>query len=136
MSSLQPPLVGPREPDRSPADFDGLIHGFFRAQMPDPWPVLRAPATPAVPSEGARLRRRSLFRSRVALAASLLILLAGQFCVSGMFPGYTRFATVGERGKTEATYRKLRSPKPAASSKKAEASYPPHGQGILISERR
>ena len=136
MSSLQPPLVGPREPDHSPANLDGLIHRFFRAQMPEPWPVLKPPATPSVPTESALLRRRSLFRSRLTLAASLLILLIGQFLVSGMLPSSSRFATAGDRGKTEATHRKLRSPKPASDLKKTEATPTPLDKGMLISERR
>jgi hypothetical protein len=136
MSSLQPPLVGPRQPDRSPTDLDGLIHRFFRTQMPEPWPVLKPPAMPAVLTEAALFRRRSLFRSRLTLAASLVILLFGQFFVSSRLPSYSRFATVGDSGKTEATHRKLRSPKPDTDLKKTKAIHPAGEKGMLISERR
>ena len=47
----------------------------------------------------------ALVRSRIALAASLLILLISQFFVSGMFSGSTHFATNGDPGRTEATNR-------------------------------
>ena len=136
MSSLQRPLVGLRELDCSPTDLDGLIHGFFRAQMPEPWPVLKPPATPPVPPASRLLRRRSLFRSRLALAASLLILLIGQVFVAGMFPSYSRFASISDRGKTEATHRKVRIPKPASGFKKTEATHQATEKGMLISERR
>jgi hypothetical protein len=136
MSSLQPPLVGPRGPNGSPADLDGLLQAFFRAQMPEPWPVPKPPAMPSVPTGGALRQRGSLFRSRLALAASILILLIGQFFVSGMFLSYSRFAAAGDRGKTEATHRRLRSAKPAPGFQKPEAVHPPGEKGMLISGRR
>jgi hypothetical protein len=136
MSSLHRPLIGPRELDHAPTDLDGLIDRFFRAEMPEPWPVWKPPATLPVPMGGGLLRRRSLFRSRLALAASLLILLIGQVFVAGMFPSYSRFAAVSERGKTEATHRKVRIPKPASDFKKTEETHPASEKGMLISERR
>jgi hypothetical protein len=136
MSSLQRPLAGPRELDHSLTDLDGLIHGFFRAQMPDPWPALKPPAMSSIPTENNLFRRRSLFRSRLVLAASLLMLLLGQVFVSGLFPSYNHFAAVGDRGKIEATHRKLHSPKPPAGFNKAGKTHPPGEKGMLISERR
>ena len=74
MKSLQKPVESPNERERSASDLDGLLRDFFRAQMPEPWPVLKPPATLSLPGGGAAARRPSLFRSRFALAASLLIL--------------------------------------------------------------
>jgi hypothetical protein len=72
----------------------------------------------------------------LALAASLLILLIGQAFVAGMFPSYSRLAAVSERGKTEATHRKVHIPRPASDLNKSKQTHPPSDKGMLISERR
>ncbi len=90
------------ELERAPNEFDGLLRAFFRAQVPEPWPALKPPATLSLRGEGAPARRPSLFRSRFILAASLLILLLSQLFVSKMFSGYTY---VSNPGKIEATNR-------------------------------
>jgi len=66
-------------------DLDNLLRAFFQAEMPSPWPT--APETAAAPivlpaarSGGSRppLRRLSpLVRSRLALAASVTLLISG-----------------------------------------------------------
>jgi hypothetical protein len=91
--------------ERAPNELDGLLRAFFRAQVPEPWPELKPPAPLSPRGEGAAARRRSLFRSRFILAASLLILLLSQLFVSRMFSGYTRVAMDSNRGKIEATNR-------------------------------
>ncbi len=93
------------ELERAPNELDGLLRAFFRAQVPEPWPALKPPATLSLRGEGAPARRPSLFRSRFILAASLLILLLSQLFVSKMFSGYTYVATDSNRGKIEATNR-------------------------------
>jgi hypothetical protein len=105
MNALQQPRAGPREGDRSPSDLDAVFRAFFRAEMPEPWPVLKPPATPSLREVAAPVRRRSLSRSRFALAASLLILLVSQLVVSGLFSGSIHFAADSDRGKIEATNR-------------------------------
>jgi hypothetical protein len=72
--STQPP-VSPGE------DLDGLLRAFYQAQLPHPWPDFKAPAAGGAPS--ARLRRFARLRSRLALAASVAILIAGSFILSG-----------------------------------------------------
>jgi len=140
MNPLQQSLASPRELDRPSNDLDGLIRAFFRAQIPEPWPVLKPPAPPSLREESATVRRRTLLRSRFALAASLLILLIGQFFVSGMFSGYVHLAADSDRGKTEATNRnrslKPREPKPASGVKKSEVNQQSKGEGVLMSGRR
>jgi hypothetical protein len=103
MKSLQQSAVEPRVGDRSPDDVDGLLRVFFRAQVPKPWPVLKPPATKSRQEGVAAPRGLSLLRSRIALAASLLILLFGQLFISGMFSDYAHSTADGDRGKTEAT---------------------------------
>jgi hypothetical protein len=138
MSSLQPSLSGPHERDRSPNDVDRLLRAFFRAEMPEPWPVPKPPATSSVRKEGARAARRSLVRSRFALAACLLLLLLGQSLVSRMFSGSIHPAAGGGRGKIEARRHgpvKPHETRPASPLKKAEAAGQSGGDGILMSGR-
>jgi hypothetical protein len=139
MNSLQPSLSGPQELDRSPNDLDGLLRSFFRAQMPEPWPVPKPPATSTVRKGGAAAARRSLVRSRFALAACLLVLLVGQSFVSSMLSDSMHAAADGRPGKTEARRHgpvKPRESKPTFPVKKAEATGQSGGEGILISGRR
>jgi hypothetical protein len=136
MNSLQPSLSGPHEHHRSPNDVDGLLRAFFRAQMPQSWPVPKLPAAPSVRTERTATARRSLGRSRFALAACLLILLFGQAFLSRMFSDSTHTATDGGRGKIEARRHgpvKPHETKPASPLQKTEAT----GQsgGVLISGR-
>jgi len=139
MNSLHQPLAGPLERNRSANDLDGLLRVFFLAQVPEPWPVLKPPATLSLRGERASVRRPSLFRSRIALAASLLILLISQFFVSGMFSGSTHFAPDGNPGRTEATNRidsvMPREPKPVSRLKKTEAIRPFGGETTSIPRR-
>jgi hypothetical protein len=135
MNSLQPSLSGPHDRDRSPNDLDGLLRAFFRAEMPQSWLVPKPPAMSSVRKERAAVARRSLVRSRFALAACLLILLLAQFFVS--FSDSFHPAADGGRGKIEA-----RRPGPVrpheskpASLKKAEETGKSAGDGILFSGR-
>jgi hypothetical protein len=137
MNSLQPPLSGPHELDRSPNELDRLMHAFFRAEMPQSWPVLKPPAPAPVRKATAPAASRSLFRSRFALAACLLILLIGQSFLSPKFLGSVHTTAEGGRGKIEARRRPIKSheSRPASSLKKAEAAGPSGNDGILISGR-
>jgi hypothetical protein len=75
--------------EQLPENVDGLLRAFFAAERPEPWPVLKPPAEPTSPTRRPTLRRRTLIRSRGALAASLLILLAGPLYLSGRFADMT-----------------------------------------------
>ena len=74
----------PRNNGRPPEDLDSLLRAFLRAQMPDPWPDLPAPAPgPAkrsVPAWWPRLR------SRFSLAATVALCLVGSLALGLMFP--------------------------------------------------
>lgn len=141
MNSLQTSFVAPRDIDTSPNEVDGLMRAFFRAEVPEPWPVLKPPATQSLPRAGSAVRRRSLVRSRFALAACLLILLIGQLVVLARFSGYGSFSADGNRGTIEATFRKTgpvkpRWPRSAPDRHKTEATPRQGGDGILFSGRR
>jgi hypothetical protein len=95
MTLIKPPSTsrGPRPPE----DLDGLLRAFFQAEMPDPWPASPAPRpaerngtilpfrSPALPSFRKPTRGWSLFRTRLALAASVALLALGAFCLPGAF---------------------------------------------------
>jgi hypothetical protein len=138
MNSLQPSLSGPHDRDRLPNDLDGLLRAFFRAQMPQPWPVPKPPATSSVRKERTAAGRRSLVRSRIALAACLLVLLLGQSFVSRMFSDSIHPVADDGRGNVEA--RRHGPPKPrikesASPVKKTEATGQSGSDGVLISGR-
>jgi hypothetical protein len=114
MSNVDPPL-DVRNPGRLPGDLDGLLRAFFRAEVPHPWPAVRVPdlLSPFPQRNGAaahlngddrrpagiaaRFAPRSLarVRSRLALAASLALLLLGTLLLSGKFHLNPRDADLG-----------------------------------------
>ena len=99
MSSMEPP-VDWRNPGRPGDDPDGLLRAYFRAELPDPWPEFRRPrdrsGSEAVPlrarpslKEAAANQSRTRFRSQLALAASVGLLLLGTVVLSGQFHSRT-----------------------------------------------
>jgi len=64
-------------------DVDRLLHEFYEAEMPDPWPKLALPA--AVPFRRPAARYSRTFR-RLAIAASLVLALLGYWALAGLFP--------------------------------------------------
>src|SRR5262245_15171542 len=74
-------------------DLDRLLSDFFRSEMPHPWPELtipdEQPRTLPLPARKP-MPRRSSWRSRFALAASIALLLAGGWFLSGKFAGISR----------------------------------------------
>lgn len=80
MSTIERPPIDPELFQHSPDDLDGLLHAYFRSEMPDPWPELHAPAPRSWPA-----RRRVPSRDRFVLAASVAILLAGSTVFFGSF---------------------------------------------------
>jgi hypothetical protein len=69
MSVIDQPPASPPRLGQEPRDLDGLLRAFFRAEMPEPWPAPQAP-----PGNQHRVSR-SLWRGRLALAASVALLL-------------------------------------------------------------
>ena len=70
--------------------YEDLLRAFFRAEMPEPWPELKRPEPRVLPF--VRPQRASRFagtRSRLALAASVAILLVGSWSLSGMLRNST-----------------------------------------------
>ncbi len=77
MNVIVPPRVPPDD------EIDGLLRAFFRAEVPNPWPALKAPAAPQTTPVPPAPPRRALWRSRLALAASVALLALGSL----LWPG-------------------------------------------------
>lgn len=92
-----------REAAERSAELDRRLSEFFKTEMPKPWPTLKAP----VPTERPRARHTNLFRSRFALAASILFLLACSWFLANTFHGTTSPQTLGQGWRLEATRRPL-----------------------------
>jgi len=73
----------PETSARSEDDLDELLRGFFKAEMPDPWPNFQGPPVTLPLAARSRPTGRSVLRSRLALAASVALLLAGPLLLSG-----------------------------------------------------
>jgi len=89
MSFRNPHMLSLRNPGLPPEEVDTLLRSFFRAEMPDPWPVLQAPAEEPFRQERQPASRWTALRSRVALAASVALLLLGSWCFSAKAPDYS-----------------------------------------------
>jgi len=76
-----------------PEDLDDLLRAFFRSEMPEPWPAMPVPEEP--PALLPMPARKSLFRSRLALAASVAFLLVGPWMLSGSFKELTKESPKG-----------------------------------------
>jgi hypothetical protein len=72
-------------------EIDQTLRAFFKAQMPDPWPSFEAPPSPSV-LPFVPPQRSSALRRRLALAASVAVLAAGGWLLSGKFVDRTAVA--------------------------------------------
>jgi len=68
-------------------DVDQLLGAFFQHEMPSPFPAFEAPARRTLPFRPAAGRRRFALGSRLALAASVALLMACGWLLSGSFSG-------------------------------------------------
>src|SRR4051812_9136876 len=70
-------------------DVDQLLRAYFQRQMPDPWPAFEPPARRTLPFRPAAPRRRFVLGSKLALAASVALLMVCGWLLSGAFDGPT-----------------------------------------------
>jgi hypothetical protein len=80
MNVIVPPRVPPDD------EIDGLLRAFFRAELPHPWPAMKAPAAPQTAPVPSPPPRPALWRSRLALAASVALLALGSLLLPGKAP--------------------------------------------------
>jgi hypothetical protein len=85
MSFLLSPPTGPRQDTPGDDGLDTLLRAFYKAERPDPWPSFEAPADQRVLLALSPTPRRPqpLLRSRLALAASVALLVAGPWLLDG-----------------------------------------------------
>ena len=74
-------------------EMDGVLTRFFRAEMPDPWPECRIPASPRQPASRPWVRSMGRF----TLAASLLLFFVGYVGLAGLFSARTPGVGVDHR---------------------------------------
>jgi hypothetical protein len=65
---------------------DDLLHAFFRAEAPVPWPTLRVPARDARRANPRLQRHGIALSSRFALAAAVALFVLGYWALSSRFP--------------------------------------------------
>jgi hypothetical protein len=86
MTVVNPPTIVPNSGRPPEDDLDGLLRSFFKAEMPALWPSFAVPAARnGVPPQqrSQTAYRFALWRSRLALAASILLLIAGTLFLFG-----------------------------------------------------
>jgi hypothetical protein len=83
MRIVEPPSLTSSGRGNAGDDLDGLLLAFFRAEMPRPWPELSLPEAGVPVSLPARPmpRRRTFPVSRLALAASVALLVVGAWAM-------------------------------------------------------
>jgi hypothetical protein len=86
MSFFEPPSTDPTYLSRSGDEVEGLLRQFYQSEMPDPWPPFRWPEEKQPPAAPPRWRGWILFRSRLALAASVSLLVAGHVILAHSSP--------------------------------------------------
>ena len=64
-------------------EMDDLLHDYFQAEMPHPWPTFKAPRPMRLKQIASFWSRNS---GRVALAACIGLLIAGYLMLGGFFP--------------------------------------------------
>lgn len=90
MRIVEPPSLDSPWRERHGDDLDRLLSDFFRAELPNPWPAAPIPdeQPQSLPLSARKpIRHWSSLRSRFALAASVALLLAGGWFLSGKFAG-------------------------------------------------
>jgi hypothetical protein len=98
-----------RLPSASPGDdaqLDALLGRFFKGEMPNPWPAFQPPAprrTLPMPASRPEPPRRFVFGSRLALAASVALLMLCGWLLSGRFatPTVPTLPSVGPGGTAD-----------------------------------
>src|SRR5438046_2300036 len=68
--------------DEACPEMDGLLHDYFQAEMPHPWPTFKAPRE--VQAKAGSLWSR--YSGRAILASSVALLVAAYLMLGGFFP--------------------------------------------------
>jgi hypothetical protein len=101
MNVFVPPSTVNQNGRSSEDELEGMLRAYYKAELPNPWPSLEAPAArndilPMRPP----VRRFPMLRSRLALAACVAFLVAGPLALSSYFSG-AKTDTVAKPTSTE-----------------------------------
>jgi hypothetical protein len=105
MNIVARPPVDSRNGDRARDDLDEVLRAFFRSELPRPWPAPQRPSggraqLPLRPPSAPTRPRRWFADSRLALAASLGLLLIGHLVLSDVLKPGTPNADLGPMNGT------------------------------------
>lgn len=84
MHYVEPPTLDSSMRGSSEDGLDGLLKAYFQHELPQPWPTAPVPEERPVILTLPKARK-SLLHSRLALAASVALFLAGPWLISGSF---------------------------------------------------
>jgi len=83
---MEPPTLNAPPRDRFRDGVDAALSDFFKSEVPNPWPALQLPeAEKSASPLPFRRPVRSLLRSRLALAATILLMLLGSLFLASNF---------------------------------------------------
>jgi hypothetical protein len=97
---------------------DRLLLSFFKAELPDPFPMMKAPVNAELPMPVVMRNphRGELTKSRLSLAASVALLVGGCWYLSGQMGTSTERPKVGKGDDSAKVIKEMR--QPADDSKK------------------
>jgi hypothetical protein len=85
MRIVEPPTLDSPGRGHPGDELDGLLSSWFRTQMPNPWPSLDLPEEAVLPMPRRASHPWASLRSRLALAASVALMLVAPWLLSGRF---------------------------------------------------
>jgi len=85
-------------------DMDNLLHEFFENEMPKPWPAFKAPLQTRAPKQASFWGQYS---GRLALAASVALLVAGYLTLGGFFTNPAGLGGVKNVAPESAQFKKM-----------------------------
>ena len=91
MNTIQKPPLEVTNGDGSSDRTEELLRAFFKSEMPNPWPQFQRPVL-SMTRPQTRTSRFAKLKSRMALAASIALLLLGTWLLAGAFRGETHVA--------------------------------------------
>ena len=106
---------------RSDGNLDQVLGAYFKSELPAEWPALHLPHSARIAAPSATHKSAGAVRSRLALAASVALLLLGQLWLTGRAPVRER---TGARAPT-ATWEAKRPQHSRSTSRTLQSELPP-----------
>ena len=125
--------------DDSRSEVDAVLHDYFQAQLPNPWPAFREPVTFTRKSTPASWSQST---GRFALAASIVAMVAGYLTLGGFFPqtqtqnGTVQVAPDTAQKEPKSQPSRTHTPTPAPESRTPENPMQPIGAETTPNRKR